>query len=134
MITDGIVSLLKSDPTLSALTTEIRPVGMVKGMKSPAIVYHIGTALPQYDAAGDSGYMMARLQFDSYSSLSYTEARNVAKALRDVLKNLKNTTLTDGTFVRASFANPPIDMPFVAEGVQTIEYRVMVEVAIHYLE
>lgn len=135
MITDGIVALLKADATLSALTTRLAPVGAANGLKSPFVIYHIGTATPQYDSQGDSGYQCARFQFDCYSGTSYTEARTVAVALRNVLKNVKNTTLSDAnsTFVQAMFADPPVDLTFVPQGgTQSIEYRVMVQVEVHF--
>lgn len=136
MITDGVVILMKADPTLSALTTEIVPVGIIKGVKSPCIVYHVGTNLDTIDMQGSTGYRMARFQFDCYSGSSYTEAKTVAKAVRGVFQNFNNTTLADSnsTFVQAALISQESDMPFVAQGNQAIEFRVMVEVSVFYKE
>jgi len=136
MITDGIVQLLLADPTLSGMTSCIVPVGKVKGVKSPGIVYHIGTTLDTKDAQGSTGYRLARFQFDSYSSLSYTEAKALARAVRGVLENFRGETLSDpdSTFVQGCLVDFETDMPFVPEGLVTIEYRVMVQVSVWYKE
>jgi hypothetical protein len=136
MIQEGINQLLKADPTLSALTTQIVPVGVVKGVTSPYIVYHIGTALDTLDTQGSTGYRLARFQFDAYSTLSYAEAKAVVKAIRGVLQNFQNTALSDSdsTFVQGCLIDMESDMPFVPQGVASIEYRVMVQVSVFYKE
>jgi uncharacterized protein DUF3168 len=134
MIQDGIITLLKADPTLSALTTAIVPVGMVKGITSPCIVYHIGTTHDTIDTTGSTAFRQARFQFDAYSAASYKEAKSVAYALRHVLQNYQNSTLADGTFLLACMIDMESDMPFVPQGVQTIEFRVMVQVSVFYKE
>lgn len=133
-VQDGIITLLKADPTLSALTTAIVPVGMVKGISSPCIVYHIGTQLDTLDTSGSTGYRVARFQFDAYSASSYTEAKSVAKAIRGVLQNYRNSALSDGTFVQACAIDMESDLPFVAQSVQSIEFRTMVQVSVFYKE
>jgi hypothetical protein len=136
MITEGIVTLLRADTALSALTGEIVPVGMVKGLKSPYIVYHIGTALDTKDTEGSTGYRLARFQFDCYSGTSATEARKVAKAVRAVLQNFKNQTLSDAdnTFVQACLIDFETDPPFVPTAMKTIDFRVLVQVSVFYKE
>ena len=136
MITDGIVGYLKSNEALSAIMTAIVPVGMVKGIKSPCVVYHIGTAVGQFTTSGATPWQIARFQFDAYSATSYTEARAVAVALRNALKTLINVTLadTDETYVYGVFPDPPVDMPYEAQGIQNVEYRVMVQCEVHFLE
>ena len=138
-ITSGIVQyLLANSAVVAALgtspNTSIVPVGLVKGIISPYIVYHIGTTLDTNDALGATGYRLARVQFDCYSTLSYTEAKALAKAVRGVFQNLQNTTLSDGTFVQGCLISQESDMPWVPEGISTVEYRVMVEVTVFYRE
>jgi hypothetical protein len=120
---------------LGSSVNSIVPTGQVKGAVSPFIVYHIGTAVATYTAQGDTAIKMVRFQFDCYSSSSYTEARNVAVALRNAIKNSIGVTLpdTDNTYVYAFKADPPIDMPFVAQGNSQLEFRVMVQVDCNYL-
>ena len=136
MITEGIVIKLKADTTLAALTTEIVPVGIVKGLKSPCIVYHVGTNPDLNDAQGATGYRLARFQFDCYSGSNYTEAKKVAKALRGALGTFKDTTLTDAdsTFVQGCLIDFESDMPFVPTATKTIEFRTMVQVSVWYKE
>jgi hypothetical protein len=137
-IQEGIVMLLNADTTVSGLVgaNSIIPVGVVMGVKSPLIVYHIGTALDTLDTEGSTGYRTARFQFDCYSTLSYTEVKAVAKAVRHALQNFKNEILADadGTFVQGCLIDFESDMPFVSTGIKTIEYRVMVQISVFYLE
>jgi hypothetical protein len=134
MITDGLIMYLKTNDTLSSI--DIVPVGAVKGVKSPCIVYHIGTAVPLYASRGDTGWQIARFQFDVYSATSYTEARTIATTVRDTLNSLIGGTLADSesTFVYGVFSDPPVDMPYEAKGLQSIEYRVMVQADVHFLD
>jgi hypothetical protein len=136
MIQDGITILLKANAGVSALTTSIIPVGVSQGTVSPCIVYHIGTELDTVDVKGSTGYRCARFQFDCYSAKSYTEAKAVARAVRLALQNLQNTPLTDAdtTFVQGCMVDMESDMPFVPEGLDSIEYRVMVQVSVWFLE
>jgi hypothetical protein len=135
MITDGIITLLKNDATLSALTTQIMPTGAVKLPQPPYIVYHIGTTLDTNTVQGATGYRLARFQFDCYSNL-YTEAKKIIKAVRGVLQNFKNTTLsdTDATFVQACLIDFESDMPMVQQGTAGVFFRVMVQVSVWYKE
>lgn len=112
------------------------PIGQVKGIISPAIVYHVGTALDTKDTQGSTGFRLARFQFDVYSQKSYTEAKTVAKALRGVLQHFKNTTLTDSdnTFVQGCLIDFESDGTFVATGTKDIEYRTLIQVSIWYKE
>lgn len=134
MLTDGLIRRLKADPTLSALTMEIVPVGIVKGIKSPCIVYQIGTVLDTREATGSSGYRLARCQFDCYSASSYAESKNVAKAVRGIFKSFHDQTLLDGTYVQAALIDFESDEPFVPTGVQAIEFRTLVQVSVWYRE
>ena len=131
----GIVSLLNSNTGLTNLigSNSIVPVGQVKGVSSPFVVYHISSGDPTYSAKGDTELQMIRFQFDCYSSKNHLEAWNVAVALRTAIKNTINQTLTDGTFVYACVASPPVDLTMVAEGTASIDFRVMVEVEVHFL-
>lgn len=139
MITDGIILYLKNNTPLMTLlgspANSIVPTGQVKGAVSPFVVYHIGTAVANYTTTGDTALKMARFQFDCYSSNSYTEARNVAVALRNAIKNSIGVTLpdTDATAVYGCFVDPPVDMPFMAQGNTQLEFRVMVQADVHYL-
>jgi hypothetical protein len=134
MITDGLITYLKSTDALSPI--DIVPVGAIKGVRSPCVVYHIGTAVPLYTSRGDTGWQIARFQFDVYSGTSYTEARRVATSLRDALNQAIGTILDDSesTFVYGVFSDPPVDMPYESKGTPTIEYRVMVQSDVHFLD
>jgi hypothetical protein len=134
MITDGIITYLKAFNNLSPI--QISPVGSVKNLKSPFVIYHVATAQALYSSQGDTGLQLARFQFDVYSATSYTEARTVATTLRDALNTLMNTTLDDpeSTFVYAAFSDPPVDLSEIPKGNQTVEYRVMVQSDIHFLD
>lgn len=132
----GIVSLLNANSPLTTLlgnTTSIVPVGQSKGVSSPFVIYHISSGVPTYSAKGDTGLQMVRFQFDCYSSKNHLEAWNVAVALRTAIKNVINQTLSDGTFVYACVASPPVDLTMVAQGTTSIDFRVMVEVEVTFL-
>jgi len=137
---DGMLLLLQNDATYSGLVDALStvPVGAVKqkGQAYPIVVYHQGTILDELDTNGSTGFRTARVQFDAYSAKNYTEAKAIAKAIRDVFKNLNNTTLpdTDSTFVSAFWITMESDMTVVPQGALTVEYRVMVEVTANYLE
>jgi Protein of unknown function (DUF3168) len=118
--------------TLIGSANSIRPVGQVKGVADPFVVYHIATGVPTYSAAGDTGKQMVRVQFDAYSQ-SRATAMAVAVALRNALKNVINQTLPDGTYCYACVCDPPVDLTIIQQGTGSIETRVMVEVEVHYL-
>lgn len=130
----GIVSLLNSNATLSNLigANAIIPVGTAKSVSDPYVIYHISSSEPTYTASGATALECTRFQFDCYSSVHLT-AYNVAVALQNAIKNTINTTLTDGTTVYGCVAYPPVDLTMVAQGNKSIEFRVMVEVEVYYL-
>jgi hypothetical protein len=132
-ISDGLVALLLNNAGVTALTSCILPVGSVKGIVDPCIIYHIGTGVSTYTAKGDAGLPMVRFQFDCYSSKNRQTAMAVATAVRNALKSVIGQTLSDGTYVYACMCDPAIDLPFVAQGTQSAEFRVMVQVEVTYL-
>jgi hypothetical protein len=127
---------LLADPTFSALTASVVPVGNIKGIVSPFVVYHIGTQLDTADVGGSTGYRTARVQYDCYSSLSYAEAKAVAKAVRGVWEHFQSATLPDAdtTFVQGCLISQESDLSEIPTGSSSVEYRVMVEVTALYQE
>jgi hypothetical protein len=135
---DGMVLALQANSTYKALvsTNSTVPVGAVKNVSYPMVVYHQGTIQDLITTAGSTGNRTARVQFDAYSAKSYTEAKAIAKAIRGVFQNLNNVTLTDSssTFVQAFFVTQESDLTFIAQGQLTVEFRVMVEIEVLYKE
>jgi hypothetical protein len=135
---DGMVLKLQADTTYQSLVATLStvPVGAVNKQVYPLVVYHQGTIVDLLDVNGSTGNRTARVQFDVYSALSYTEAKAVAKAIRNVFKNLNNVTLSDAdsTFVQSFYITQESDLTMIPQGTLTIEYRVMVEVEATYLE
>lgn len=135
---EGMVLKLQADSTYSSLvdTLSTVPVGAVKNKVYPLVVYHQGTVLDELDVNGSTGWRTARVQFDSYSAVSYTEAKAIAKAIRNVFKNLNNTTLpdADATFVSAFWITMEGDLTMIPQGAVTVEYRAMVEITANYKE
>lgn len=135
---DGMVLTLQADPTYSSLvnSTSTVPVGAVKNLTYPIVVYHQGTIVDLLDVNGSTGNRTARVQFDAYSAKSYTEAKSIAKAIRNVFQNLNNVRLpdSDSTLVQAFYITQESDLTMVPQGVLTVEYRIMVEVEVLYVE
>jgi Protein of unknown function (DUF3168) len=138
MLQDGMVLTLQANSAYNSLVnvTSTVPVGAVKGLTYPIVVYHQGTIVDLLDTNGSTGNRTARVQFDVYSAKSYTEAKSVAKAIRGVFNNLNNVVLpdTDETFVQAFYITQESDLTMVPQGTLTVEYRVMVEVEALYVE
>lgn len=61
------------------------PNVLAVGAPSPAIVYHVSNTQDANHAGGQSGLRAAKFQFDSYSGVSYVEARQCSKAVRQAL-------------------------------------------------
>ena len=135
---EGMVLKLQADSTYSSLvdTLSTVPVGAVKNKVYPLVVYHQGTVLDELDVNGSTGWRTARVQFDSYSAVSYTEAKAIAKAIRNVFQNYQNSALPDSssTFVQACLIQNETDLTMIPQGALTVEYRVMVEVEVSYIE
>jgi hypothetical protein len=135
---DGMVLALQANATYNSLVSSVStvPVGVVNKQTYPLVVYHQGTIQDLLDMNGSTGQRTARVQFDCYSTQSYTQAKAVAKAIRDVFKNLNNVTLTDAdsTFCQAFYVTQEADMTMVPEGINQIDYRVMVEIEAIYIE
>jgi hypothetical protein len=135
---DGMVLLLQANSTYNSLVATLStvPVGAVNKQVYPIVVYHQGTVIDLNDFDGSTGNRTARVQFDAYSAKSYTEAKAIIKAIRGVFQNLNNATLpdTDETFVQACYITMESDLTMIPQGVQNVEYRVMVEIEVAYLE
>lgn len=138
MLQDGMVLKLQADTTYNSLVAALStvPVGAVNKQAYPLVVYHQGTVLDLLDVNGATGYRTARVQFDAYSAKSYTEAKAIIKAIRGVFKNLNNVTLpdTDSTFVQGFWITQESDLTMIPQGQITVEYRIMVEITVNYLE
>jgi uncharacterized protein DUF3168 len=138
MLQDGMVLALQANSTYNSLvaTNGTVPVGAVKNVSYPMVVYHQGTVVDLLDVNGSTGNRTARVQFDAYSAKSYTEAKAIAKAIRGVFQNLNNVTLSDSssTFVQAFYITQESDLTMIPQGALTIEYRVMVEITALYKE
>ena len=135
---DGMVLKLQADATYSSLVASAStvPVGAIKNVSYPIVVYHQGTILDLPDTHGSTGTRTARVQFDAYSAKSYTEAKAIIKSIRNVFQHYQNSTLPDAsaTFVQACFISNESDLTMIPQGVLTVEYRVMVEVEVTYVE
>jgi formylmethanofuran dehydrogenase subunit A len=135
---DGMVLALQANTAYNTLvaTNSTVPVGAVKNVSYPMVVYHQGTIQDLADTKGSTGYRTARVQFDAYSAKSYTEAKAIAKAIRGVFQNNNNVTLTDSssTFVQSFFVTQESDLTMIPQGALTVEYRVMVEITASYKE
>jgi hypothetical protein len=135
---DGMVLLLQNNSTYNSLVAPLStmPVGAVNKQVYPIVVYHQGTVIDLLDVNGSTGNRTARVQFDAYSAKSYTEAKAIIKTIRQVFQNLNNTTLpdADATFVQGCYITMESDLTMIPQGVQNVEYRVMVEIEVAYLE
>jgi hypothetical protein len=138
MLSDGIVLTLQDDATYSSLVAakSTVPVGMVKNVVYPLVVYHLHDVTDVLDFNGSTGNRRAMVQLDCYSAKSMLEARTVSKAVREVFQNFNNVTLpdADATFVQAVYITNESDQTMIPQGIQTVEYRILVELEVFYLE
>jgi hypothetical protein len=107
MTDEGLVSLLRSDATLSGLVSNrIMPVLLDEGSALPALTFQVvgGRNDPTFEG---SGMQWLRYQFDAHAKRK-SEADAVRRALRDVLDGYTGT-MTDGTYVQDCQFIQPID-------------------------
>jgi Protein of unknown function (DUF3168) len=142
MIADAIVYLLKNDDGVKALTKHIIPSVLVGKVISPYVIYHVATTEDDYDTDGNTGYRVARFQFDAYSGLNQRQAKAVIYAIRQALGSLRGTIEdpeggSPPTFVeiKGTFVVQEIDMTFQpGPSEQAVDWRTMCQILIHYQE
>lgn len=135
-ITDGIVIFLLNDPGVSGMTQYIVPSAAVKPKVSPYIVYKLGPTTDVLDTQGSTGNRHARFIFDCVSGSSYTDAKNLAKAVRQALDKVAYVTLPDhdNTLLESSLVDFEFDSSIVPTGQINADWRVTVQISIGYIE
>lgn len=134
----GLLQLVKQDSAVNALVSgHVFQILAPKGNQGPAALpYIIQTCIATHDDYSMSGVVGLReglFQYDCYDT-THNEARAIAKALRDLLKNYKGTLPdSDSTQVTAVFVDKDWDMPF-EEGGKSFVHRVMMHFRVHYIQ
>jgi hypothetical protein len=137
-IEKGLFQLIQSDATVASYVTMTGGKGLYwvlvpKGSAYPCIVLSwIGT-LDTIAFSGDLGLRNGLLQIDCYSS-QYYNSKDIADAVRDVLKSYKGTLPdVDSTAVAGVLQTKDWDMPY-EEGAVGFVYRALLEFRVWYYD
>ena len=90
MIEAAIRSILIADDTVKALTTRCYPVTIPQSPQYPLILYTKITGMRDHHLQGPNGRAHPRFQIEAWSK-TYTEAKALAKAIREALDGYSGT-------------------------------------------
>ena len=138
VIEQGIFQLIQADSGVNSLVSMGANKGLYwvlapKGASYPLIVLGWVATTDTIAFEGDLDFRNGLLQIDCYSS-QYLNSRQVAAAVRDLLKSYRGTLPdTDATVVAGAMQTKDWDMPY-EEGSTGFVYRAMLEFRIFYLD
>lgn len=99
MLTSGLVSLLLTNSTVSAIVgTRIQPIPAPEDLNQyPCITYQVVSDVSGYTLTGTDGVTTTRIVFNC-RAIRYLDARNLAMAVKSALTAYRGT-LPDGSIV-----------------------------------
>jgi hypothetical protein len=130
----GLLQLVAEDAGVDALVDgKVYWILAPKGAAVPYVVLSTVLTKDSYAMEGVTGLREGLFQVDCYAT-AYYPSRDIAKAVRDLLKNFIGTLPdTDSTKVEAVFIDKDWDMPY-QEGAKGFVYRAMLHFRVHYID
>lgn len=128
----GLITQLTSASAVSTFTSSrVFGAQLPVGCALPAAIVQSITTRDVYSAQGSSNLRFKRVQIDSYAK-TYEDSVRLSEAVRSVLKNLNNVTLSDGTVVQGCVIEQDKDMP-PEDGDGGFIFRHMIEVTVQHV-